>query len=376
MKLKATVTSDSDSNKKYSYSSEDLSILDCYVINPLAEKVVKKFPWWLPANIITIVSSALVFLASVIAITVKSTNWPIWILIPVCYIVYLVGDAADGLQARRTKTGSPLGEFCDHFLDTFVTGQMLFIICISFRIRNPIFIGVMLYLSYFAQISAFWEKYVTHRLRLGRFSATETILSLSTFGTIGFIKPVNAFLSQQVGKFIPALGVYNVRLVDVFLCVALFCSLIVSITTLIRTKKVSLNFALYMIVGAVLTATAAFVEKDSFFHVFLTLTFYHVNYSAALLSSIIMKEKDPAPDILLTVAMCVALIFELHHPVLLTAFFLYIVIFVAIRAALFIRKNSQYWYWVNPELPENAVKPEEKAEEKSVGQDAGEKTVD
>ena len=76
MKLKATVTSDSDSNKKYSYSSEDLSILDCYVINPLAEKVVKKFPWWLPANIITIVSSALVFLASVIAITVKSTNWP------------------------------------------------------------------------------------------------------------------------------------------------------------------------------------------------------------------------------------------------------------------------------------------------------------
>ena len=89
-----------------------------------------------------------------------------------------------------------------------------------------------------------------------------------------------------------------------------------------------------------------------------------------------MKEKDPAPDILLTVAMCVALIFELHHPVLLTAFFLYIVIFVAIRVALFIRKNSQYWYWVNPELPENAVKPEEKAEEKSVGQDAGEKTVD
>lgn len=368
MRLKKAITSDNDEKKSYSYSAEDLSVLDCYIINPLAEKIVKKFPWWLPANIITIISNGLVFLASVIAITVKTTSWPIWVLIPVCYIIYLIGDSADGLQARRTKTGSPLGEFCDHFLDTFVTGQMLFIICLSYRVRNPLFVGIMLFLSYFAQISAFWEKYVTHRLHLGRFSATETILSLSTFGTIGFIPAVNKFFVRPAGDFIPFLKGYKIRLVELVLSIALFCSVIASLSALIRAKKITLNFTLYIIIGSILTAAASFVESDSFFHAFLTLTFYHVSYSAALLSAIIMKEKDPTPDFVLALGMCVALIFELHHPAFYTVGFLYIVAYVAIRVGMFVRKNCQYWYWVNPELPENV--------KKAVGQNEGEGPAD
>lgn len=364
MKLKATITNDNNSNKKYSYSAENLSILDCYVLNPLSEKLVQKLPFWLPANIITIFSNSLVLLASVIALTARKTSWPIWILIPVLIIIYLIGDATDGLQARRTKTGSPLGEFCDHFLDTFVTGQLIFCLCISYQIRNPVYIGIMLLLSYLAQITAFWEKYVTHRLHLSRFSSSETILSLSLFSTVGFIPAVNSFLKQPAGNILPFLAGYKIELLGILLSLALFFSMVSSALALIRAKKVSLNFLLYVFVGAILTAAAAFVEKDSFFLVFLTLTFYHVNYSAALLSAIIMKEKDPMPDFVLTIAMSAALIFDIHHPVLYLVFFLYIVVFVAIRVGLFIRKNSQYWYWVNPELPQETEKKESEPVEK------------
>ena len=64
-----------------------------------------------------------------------------------------------------------------------------------------------------------------------------------------------------------------------------------------------------------------------------------------------MKEKEPKPDFILTAAMCIALFFDIHHPVLYSAFFLYIVVFVTARTAMFVHRNNKYWYWINPELP-------------------------
>ena len=127
-----------------------------------------------------------------------------------------------------------------------------------------------------------------------------------------------------------------------------------------------------MLLSAILSVAAVFVEKDSSFPVpflrspfpvvFLTLTFFHVNYSAALLSAITMKEKDPIPDLLLTAAMCVTLFFDVHHPVLYTVYFLYIVVWVAIRVSIFVMRNNKYWYWINPKPSEETKKQEEKTD--------------
>lgn len=354
-----TVTTDyGDSKKNYSYSAEDQSILDCYVIIPLARKLMSKIPLWLPANIITITSNGLAFLATVIAVTARRTPFPLWILIPFLFFFYIIGDTADGLQARRTKTGSPLGEFCDHFLDTFITAEMLLCVFSAYRIRNLTAVGIYLYLAYLTQMSAFWEKYVTKKLHLGKFGSTESVLVLTTFAAIGYIPPVNEFFTKPLGIVIPFLNGYRINLADIVLVVASLVTFTASVMTLIRTKKMSFNFILYIILGLILTITAGFLEKGSFPIAFLTLTFYHVDYSAALLSAIIMKEKDPSPDFLLTIAMCLALFFNIHHPVLYAVFFLYIVVFVTARTALFVHKNNKYWYWINPELPKEETSPE------------------
>ncbi|MCR4713776.1 MAG: CDP-alcohol phosphatidyltransferase family protein [Treponemataceae bacterium] len=352
MNINKTVTTEyGDSKKNYSYSAEDMSIIDCYVLVPLAKKLITKLPLWLPANIITIMSNGFVFLASVIALTARKTNWPIWILIPFLFIFYLIGDTADGLQARRTKTGSPLGEFCDHFLDTFVTGELLFCVLTAYGVRNLLFVGILLYVSYFTQMTAFWEKYVTSKLHLGKFGSSETVLVLSLFSTVGYLPKVHAFFTKSINIPISFLQGYNITLVEVVLAISLIFPIISIVTTLIRTKKISKNFILYLILGLILTLAATFLEKGSFAIAFLTLTFYHVDYSAALLSAIIMKEKEPKPDFILTAAMCIALFFDIHHPVLYSAFFLYIVVFVTARTAMFVHRNNKYWYWINPELP-------------------------
>lgn len=352
MDVKPIITNDYDPKKKYSYSAEDLSLIDCYVIIPFAKKLVNKLPMWLPANVITIISNSFVLLAAVISATSKRTPWPLWILIPFCFFAYLVGDTADGLQARRTKTGSPLGEFCDHFLDTFVTGELLFCVFSAYGIRNLILVGLFLYISYATQMAAFWEKYITHKLHLGKFSSTETVVVLVLFATIGFIPAVNGFFRQPLGNLLPLFEGVKLSLSEATLIIASLCALGATITTLIRTKKISLNFVLYLILSFILTISATFVEKDSFFIVFLTLSFYHIDYSAALLSAIIMKEKDPRPDFILTTAMCLALLFDVHHPVLYTLFIIYIAIFVVARTSIFVHKNAKYWYWINPELAE------------------------
>ena len=352
MKTKKTFTNDCDPKKNYSYSAENSSIMDCYLINPIAEQLVKKLPMWLPANLITVFSNGLVFLAAVIAVTARKTNWPIWIFIPFLSFIYLIGDAADGIQARRTKTGSPLGEFCDHFLDTFVNGEIMLCTFTAYGIRDLTFVGIILYFAYLVQISAFWEKYVTKKLHLGKFGSSETIFILSIFSAIGYIPSVHTFFTKPTAIIIPFLNGYTLNLTEVLLILSAIISIFVTVTTLVRAKRISINFILYLILGFILTVSATFLEKGSFAIAFLTLTFYHVDYSAALLSAIIMKEKDPKPDFILTTAMCVSLFFDIHHPVLYAIFFLYIVVLVTARAAMFVHRNNKYWYWINPELPQ------------------------
>lgn len=340
----------------YAYSAQDGSIGDLYIVNPISTRLVQKLPWWLPANIVTIISNSNVLLAFVITLTAHRVNWPIWIFIPILYFIYVIGDAMDGLQARRTKTGSPLGEFTDHFLDTFVTGIMETSVFFVYRFDKIYLISFILMLGYFIQISAFWERYKLGHLSFGKFSSTDAIIFLSLFIAAGFIGPVNAFFTQPAANFIPALEPFNFSVVEAITAVLGFCSLFVTGSTLAKTKSVSWRFFFYMAESLILSFVAATLEQSDTAIVVITLMFFHVNYSAALLSAIVMNEKDPVPDIILTIAMTLTLLFNVHNPVLYTIYFLYLVISVTIRVARFFKKNEKYWVWKNPELNEEEEK--------------------
>lgn len=341
-----------EGNGKYAYSAQDGSIGDLYITVPLATKLVSKLPWWVPANIITIISNSNVLLATVIAFTAHRVSWPIWIFIPILYFIYVIGDAMDGLQARRTKTGSPLGEFTDHFLDTFVTGLLEVTIFFVYRFDKVYLISITLMLGYFMQITAFWERYKLGHLSFGKFSSTDALICLPLFIAAGFIKPVNAFFTQPVANFIPVLAQFNLSLIESITIIAGICSIFISASTLIRTKEVSWRFFLYMAESLILSLVAATLEQEDIVIIVITLILFHVNFSAAMLSAIVMKEKDPVPDIILTIAMTLTLIFNVHNPVLYTVYFMYLVISVTIRVARFFKKNEQYWVWRNPELKE------------------------
>ena len=81
-------------------------------------------------------------------------------LIAVGLMLYLIGDHLDGMQAKRTATGSALGEFCDHYLDAFNNGVVMFTMIAVFGITHkPVIVGVMV-ISYWAHMAVFYEQFL------------------------------------------------------------------------------------------------------------------------------------------------------------------------------------------------------------------------
>ena len=134
----------------YSYRCHDFSLLTPGFKKWLVAPLLPYIPWAVPANIITIVSNLFVYAGLFVAL---HYNTPVGrALIAVCLLLYLVGDHLDGMQAKRTQTGSALGEFCDHYLDAFNNGTILFTAFVVFRIESPLLVASVLTASYLAHL--------------------------------------------------------------------------------------------------------------------------------------------------------------------------------------------------------------------------------
>ena len=136
--------------ENYSYSAEDKSLLTPVLYKYFVFPLVRILPESIPANIITIFSNSFVVLSFVAAYLnyIHDTYRFLW-LIPIFCWTYIVGDYSDGVQARRTKTGSPLGEYFDHFLDSFVTGLLTGTLMLCFRVTNPVLLFCVYQFLYF-----------------------------------------------------------------------------------------------------------------------------------------------------------------------------------------------------------------------------------
>ena len=101
----------------YAFVCVDRSLL----VRPFCRYVVQPFAQWVPAgvpaNYITLISSACMWLMLALVVGRPTAALAPWCLALMCgYVIY---DHADGMHARRTGTSGPLGEYLDHFLDVF-----------------------------------------------------------------------------------------------------------------------------------------------------------------------------------------------------------------------------------------------------------------
>ena len=83
-------------------------------------------------------------------------------------------DAIDGKQARRTGTGSPLGELFDHGMDCIANCFILPMICMTIQGGNDLDKSFLLAFACFLTFySSHWVHYVTGALKFGYIDITE-----------------------------------------------------------------------------------------------------------------------------------------------------------------------------------------------------------
>ena len=248
--------------RAYQYRCNDYSLL-----TPLFKKIavaplIKFVPWGLPANIITLVSNTFIYAGLYLAMNpVSNYNT---LLISFCMLAYLVGDHLDGMQAKRTGTGSALGEFCDHYLDAFNNGIISFTLFTAFGTTNTILIGSVIAISYLAHIAIFYEQFKTGWLTFEKLGSLEAVLLTVLIFALASIDVVDAWLKLNV--------IFSLTIFDLIMLGSAIGASLTFFNTIKRTPDVKFSFWIFCFLLSAVTILS-FLLFDNFY-VFVIVSLY------------------------------------------------------------------------------------------------------
>lgn len=142
-------------------------------------------PTWLAPNVITLLGFMCTVIPHLIVLIGYSAdlygNIPTWLclLAAIGQLFYMILDNADGKQARKTGSSSPLGLLFDHGCDamnTFISGMTLFRVVQFGNTPTAVFASMVGMTTFYL---ATWEEYYVNALNLPMFNgANEGIVGV------------------------------------------------------------------------------------------------------------------------------------------------------------------------------------------------------
>ena len=333
---------------KYSYNANDESLLTPVLYKYFVDPLVKVLPYRLPANFITLISFGFIVAAFGIAVHgYYVERYDYWWLIPLFALIYLIGDCSDGKQARKTGTGSPLGEYFDHFLDCFVTGLLMGILLISFRVTNPAVITIGFFNLYAGQIGSFWERYKRRVMSFGKLSTSEGIVSISITSWIMSIPSIHNMADKVL--------IFNISRGDTLIITVMTVTALSAMSSLIRAHAISFRIIAHFVLSFVVTYTTAYLYRNTHMvYTTLVVSFYNVFFLASLLAATNLDSRECLPDIIVPLSFLLCFLIPNYTAFIQYMQIIYLAIRIAIKFISFVRINRQYWYWINP-LPDEGL---------------------
>ncbi len=118
---------DPDKVYRYEYQAENESLVDRWILKHWWKLTIRLIPLKMPANLVSMIGnlgswfSFLVLSGVLFGPLSRVSREKPWLfgLAALGLLLYQTLDALDGIQARRTGQSGPLGEFVDHFFDSF-----------------------------------------------------------------------------------------------------------------------------------------------------------------------------------------------------------------------------------------------------------------
>ena len=321
----------------YSYRCHDFSLLTPGFKKWLVAPLLPYIPWVVPANIITIVSNLFVYAGLFVAL---HYNTPVGrALIAVCLLLYLVGDHLDGMQAKRTQTGSALGEFCDHYLDAFNNGAILFTAFVVFRIESPLLVASVLTASYLAHLAVFYEQFKTGWLTFEKLGSLEAVLLISILVGASAFAPVHLLLTTSI--------VVGHGTIDILFLVSGLGALATFVATIKRTPQRG-NEVWLFVLGLAITAFVAAGMFNSL-RIFLLITLYASLYVGLVMRGHLVDGVERGPDLAIPGAL---LLFSWISPASPHHVFWVLALYLMVRIIVLVFQTfnalKAYWVWSNP----------------------------
>jgi len=324
---------------EYKYQVKDYSIITPpfkeYIVKPLMHFI----PWWIPANIITLLSNACMYLALAVALNSNlNATWN-YFLCALLIFGYAVGDHIDGMQAKRTKTSSALGEFFDHYLDAFNTGILLMIIIALFGVTNAYLIAFFLCANYLAHASVFYEQHKTGWLIFEKIGSLEAVLLTSTILLASCISPVSHFLLST--------PFFGLKIIELVFLISTVGTVATFVKTIVRGKIVEIKFYIFCVL-LIITSILGVIMLSNLTLFFVT-TLYSAFYIGSLMKCHLADGIERLADYVVPLVLVLAYFFPMFYScrtgLILTLFLLGCTLYVAISTVYILRS---FWVWTNP----------------------------
>lgn len=244
-----------DPQPGYRYNVEDRSILLPYYKRFVWEPLLALVPARITPNTLSIwgnVGSTLSFV--VLLFANPSERWAFAVAAAGTF-AYLCLDNMDGTHARRTGQSSPLGEFLDHWFDSFNTGFLTLGLYYAARLPPEQILAVVAAtnVAYFATM---WEQRHTSFIRFGRGGQIEGV------SVIVLVYVAIALLGHEAICRTPLFGLLSV--VELTAVLLVFAYVLTVIGSAARTGRAFGEWAPLLLVMALVGAWYA-VGRLGFF---------------------------------------------------------------------------------------------------------------
>lgn len=326
--------------EKYSYSAEDNSLLTPPIYKFFVYPLINVLPKSIPANIITICSNSLVLISFLIAYInyLKGTIVCLW-LIPLLCFAYIVGDCSDGIQARRTGTGSALGEYLDHFLDSFVTGLLTGILMLTFRTTNTVLLFCAYQFLYIGQIGTFWERLKNGVMRFSKISTSEGTMAIAIMAALYSFPAVRAADARPL--------IFGFSITQLIIFTAFGAAFVTGIASIIRAGRYSIRLILHIVFSAGIGAVLVWQTAAPILFQTAIITFYNVLFIESLLSATNEKRKEGLPDFFVPATCPLYFIIPQYTLALMLLQTLYLFVRIVVRFTVFFNRYKSCWHWKN-----------------------------
>jgi phosphatidylglycerophosphate synthase len=210
--------SDPERPLKYSYKSINNSLIDRFYGKYWFPIAIKALPERFSANLVSILGDvgawgAFLLLAGLIAgpMSVVGRRFP-WLFGLAAFLLffYHTMDSLDGIQARRTGTSGPLGEFVDHWFDSFNTFLIPLGIGLAFPVIPPLMVALTILLCCLADWLSLRTTRNTGVLVFGPVSSEEALTFSYLFLVFVWILGYDFWTAPSLFGLPPIVIIYSV----------------------------------------------------------------------------------------------------------------------------------------------------------------------